>query len=73
MCTCASVSVVRTANACAVASPQAGGGIAGIVSINRGFSATLARDSAGSLFYFSSYEYLKRKLVRRACGRGRVI
>lgn len=35
----------------------------GLASINRGFMATLGRDSAGSLLYFSSYEYLKKKLV----------
>lgn len=35
----------------------------GIASVNRGFMATLGRDSAGSFFYFSSYEFLKRKLV----------
>jgi solute carrier family 25 carnitine/acylcarnitine transporter 20/29 len=35
----------------------------GLASVNRGFSATLARDSLASFFYFSSYEYLKRKFT----------
>eukprot|EP01099_Mayorella_cantabrigiensis_P004796 TRINITY_DN365_c0_g1_i1.p1 TRINITY_DN365_c0_g1~~TRINITY_DN365_c0_g1_i1.p1 ORF type:complete len:329 (+),score=91.19 TRINITY_DN365_c0_g1_i1:84-989(+) len=35
----------------------------GIRSVSRGFSATLLRDSVASAFYFSSYEYLKRKLT----------
>jgi len=35
----------------------------GIVSCNRGFMATMLRDSAGSFFYFTGYEYLKAKLT----------
>eukprot|EP01064_Diplonema_japonicum_P028004 TRINITY_DN4210_c0_g1_i1.p1 TRINITY_DN4210_c0_g1~~TRINITY_DN4210_c0_g1_i1.p1 ORF type:complete len:296 (+),score=63.21 TRINITY_DN4210_c0_g1_i1:48-935(+) len=39
---------------------ESGGGIAGLRTINRGFCATLTRDSVASAFYFSSYEYLKK-------------
>lgn len=35
----------------------------GLASLNRGFCATMLRDSLGSLFYFSSYEYLKYNLT----------
>lgn len=35
----------------------------GVRSVTRGFGATMARDSLGSLFYFSSYEYLKKNLT----------
>jgi len=35
----------------------------GIASVNRGFCATMARDTLGSLFYFTTYEFLKQKLT----------
>jgi solute carrier family 25 carnitine/acylcarnitine transporter 20/29 len=35
----------------------------GLASVNRGFTATLARDSLGSFFYFSSYELLKKQFT----------
>jgi len=35
----------------------------GLASVNRGFCATMLRDSFGSLFYFAGYEYIKRKLT----------
>eukprot|EP01108_Squamamoeba_japonica_P003127 TRINITY_DN2583_c0_g1_i1.p2 TRINITY_DN2583_c0_g1~~TRINITY_DN2583_c0_g1_i1.p2 ORF type:complete len:220 (+),score=108.48 TRINITY_DN2583_c0_g1_i1:294-953(+) len=35
----------------------------GLASVNRGFCATLARDSLASLFYFSTYEFLKRSFT----------
>jgi len=35
----------------------------GLSAVNRGFMATLLRDSLGSLFYFSSYEYIKHSLT----------
>lgn len=36
----------------------------GITSLNRGFMATLARDSVASFFYFSTYEYSKKLLIK---------
>jgi len=36
----------------------------GLRSVNRGFFATMARDSLASMFYFSSYEVVKRALVK---------
>ena len=42
---------------------EAGGGLKGTQSVTRGFSATMARDSVASAFYFSSYEWLKRQLT----------
>eukprot|EP00659_Diplonema_papillatum_P019089 gene19089-29384_t len=39
---------------------EAGGGMAGLRTVNRGFGATLTRDSVASAFYFSTYEYLKK-------------
>jgi len=36
----------------------------GLRSLNRGFCATMARDSLASMFYFSSYEVLKSKLIK---------
>lgn len=35
----------------------------GIASVNRGFCATMLRDSLASAFYFSSYEVLKRAMT----------
>jgi len=35
----------------------------GLASLNRGFCATMLRDSIASAFYFSSYEWLKRSLT----------
>jgi len=35
----------------------------GFASVNRGFMATMLRDSAGSFFYFGGYEYIKAKLT----------
>jgi len=35
----------------------------GFKSVNRGFMATMLRDSAGSFFYFGAYEYLKYHLT----------
>ena len=35
----------------------------GLASVNRGFWATMLRDSLGSFFYFSSYEYIKWQLT----------
>ena len=35
----------------------------GLASVNRGFCATMLRDSIASAFYFSSYEVLKRSLT----------
>eukprot|EP01062_Namystynia_karyoxenos_P004257 TRINITY_DN11502_c0_g1_i1.p1 TRINITY_DN11502_c0_g1~~TRINITY_DN11502_c0_g1_i1.p1 ORF type:complete len:332 (+),score=114.16 TRINITY_DN11502_c0_g1_i1:102-998(+) len=42
---------------------EAGGGVAGLQAINKGFCATFTRDAVASAFYFSSYEVLKRKLT----------
>ena len=42
---------------------EAGGGFAGVRSCCKGFSATLSRDAVASMFYFSSYEWLKAKLT----------
>jgi len=36
----------------------------GIRSVGRGFWATMARDSLASMFYFSSYEVMKRLLIK---------
>jgi len=36
----------------------------GIASVNRGFMATLLRDGIASFFYFSTYEFLKRKFTK---------
>jgi solute carrier family 25 (mitochondrial carnitine/acylcarnitine transporter), member 20/29 len=35
----------------------------GIASLNRGFMATMGRDAVASCFYFSTYEFLKRKFT----------
>jgi len=35
----------------------------GLKSLNRGFCSTMLRDSIASAFYFSSYEWLKRRLT----------
>jgi solute carrier family 25 carnitine/acylcarnitine transporter 20/29 len=35
----------------------------GLASVNRGFFATMLRDSLGSFFYFGSYEYIKYQLT----------
>ena len=35
----------------------------GIRSLNRGFAATMARDSLASFMYFSTYELLKHQLT----------
>eukprot|EP01120_Amphizonella_sp_Union-15-10_P009696 TRINITY_DN3737_c0_g5_i1.p1 TRINITY_DN3737_c0_g5~~TRINITY_DN3737_c0_g5_i1.p1 ORF type:complete len:299 (-),score=35.67 TRINITY_DN3737_c0_g5_i1:44-940(-) len=35
----------------------------GVASVNRGFMSTMLRDSVASMAYFSSYEYIKRKLT----------
>jgi len=37
----------------------------GMRSLNRGFFATMARDSLASMFYFSTYEVLKRSLIKK--------
>lgn len=42
---------------------EAGGGVAGLRSINRGFCATFTRDAVASAFYFSTYEYLKKQFT----------
>ena len=35
----------------------------GVKSVTRGFTATFARDAVASMFYFSTYEYLKRNFA----------
>lgn len=42
---------------------EAGGGVAGLRAVNKGFCATFCRDSVASAFYFSTYEYLKKTLT----------
>eukprot|EP01063_Lacrimia_lanifica_P033810 TRINITY_DN612_c1_g5_i1.p1 TRINITY_DN612_c1_g5~~TRINITY_DN612_c1_g5_i1.p1 ORF type:complete len:318 (+),score=142.08 TRINITY_DN612_c1_g5_i1:52-954(+) len=42
---------------------EAGGGVAGLRTVNRGFFGTFSRDAVASAWYFSSYEYLKAKLT----------
>lgn len=37
----------------------------GITSLTRGFTATFARDGVASMFYFSTYELLKRQFAER--------
>eukprot|EP00011_Vannellida_sp_DIVA3-517-6-12_P001789 CAMPEP_0114629498 /NCGR_PEP_ID=MMETSP0168-20121206/13391_1 /TAXON_ID=95228 ORGANISM="Vannella sp., Strain DIVA3 517/6/12" /NCGR_SAMPLE_ID=MMETSP0168 /ASSEMBLY_ACC=CAM_ASM_000044 /LENGTH=310 /DNA_ID=CAMNT_0001840961 /DNA_START=138 /DNA_END=1067 /DNA_ORIENTATION=+ len=45
----------------------------GLASLNRGFCATMLRDSIASAFYFSSYEFLKRALVKEDHSQGRKV